>query len=149
MKILRPKSKPKRWEIIVYLTFIITGLACRLASLPGDNALLRSALLFGRSLLPVSIGAMIGLAIRRFRYNSLSPEERRDEDRQDRDERNLMIRNRAAWVSHNIIVGTLAVAGTLFGILERWGIALLCLGFSIFGIIVWSAAVVWIRRKPL
>lgn len=149
MKIFRPKSKPKLGEFIGYLNALIIGFACRLVSLPEDNALLRSAILFGRGMLPVSVGAMIGLAIRRSRYNSLSPEEQRDEDRQNRDERNLMIRDRAAWVAYNVIVMTWVVIGTVFYIMDRLGIALLCIGMSIFATIVWSIAVVWIRRKPL
>lgn len=149
MKIFRPKSKPKLGEFIGYLIALIIGFACRLVPLPGDNALLRSAILFGRGMLPVSIGAMIGLAIRRSRYDSLSPEEQRDEDRQNRDERNLMIRDRAAWVAYNVIVMTWVIIGAVFYIMDCLGIALLCVGMSIFATIVWSIAVVWIRRKPL
>ena len=149
MRIFRPKSKPKLGEFIGYLIALAIGFACGLVSLPVDNALLRSAILFGRGMLPVSIGAMIGLAIRRSRYYSLSPEEQRDEDRQSRDERNLMIRDRAAWVAYNAVVCALVVIGAVFAIMDNWGTALLCVGMSIFAAIVWSIAVVWIRRKPL
>ena len=149
MKVFRPKSKPKRWEIVFSLTLIFIGFVCRRILLPEDNTLLRSAILFGRATLPVGIGYMIGLAIRLSRYYRLSPEDRRDEDRQDRDERNLMIRDRAAWIAHNVVACTLTVTGALFSILGHWDIAFLCLGTSIFALIVWSVAVVWIRRKPL
>ena len=149
MKLFRPKGKPKLGDFIGYLIALIIAFACRLVPLPEDNALLRSAILFGRGMLPVSVGAMIGLAIRRSRYDSLSPEEQRDEDRQNRDERNLMIRDRAAWVAYNVIVMTWVVIGAVFYIMDRVGISLLCVGMSIFGMIVWSIAVVWIRRKPL
>lgn len=149
MKVFRPKSKPKRREIMFNLILIFIGFVCRLISLPRDNDLLRSAIAFGGAMLPVGIGFMIGSAIRLSRYYSLSPEERRDEDRQDNDERNLMIRDRAAWVAHNVVVGTLAVAGAVFAIMDNWGAALLCIGMSVFGLIVWMVAVVWIRRKPL
>ena len=149
MKIFRPKSKPNLGEFIGYLIALIIAFACRLVPLPEDNALLRSALLFGRGMLPVSIGAMIGLAIRRSRYDSLSPEEQRDEDRQNRDERNLMIRDRAAWVAYNAVVMIWVVIGVVFYIMDRVGISLLCIGMSLFAVIVWSIAVVWIRRKPL
>ena len=99
--------------------------------------------------MPVGIGGMIGLALRWSRYRNLSPEERRDEDRQDRDERNLMIRDRAAWITYNVVVCALAVIGAIFAIMDNWGTAILCIGMSVFGLIVWSIAVVWIRRKPL
>lgn len=149
MKIFRPKSKPKRWEIVFGLILIFMGFICRLIPLPQDKVLLQSTIAFGGAFLPVGIGFMIGLAIRWFRYYSLSPEERRDEDRQDRDERNLMIRDRAAWVAHNVVACTLTVIGVIFAIMDHWGITFLCLGMSVFGIVVWSVAVVWIRRKPL
>lgn len=149
MKVFRPKSKPKLGEYIGYLIALIIGFACRLAPLPGDNALLRSAIRLGRGMLPVAIGAMIGLALRRSRYYSLSPEDQRDEDRQDRDERNLMIRDRAAWMAYNVLVCTLTVVGAVFAIMDNWGTALLCVGMSVFGLIVWMIAVVWVRGKQL
>ena len=149
MKIFRPKSKPKRREIVFGLILIFIGFVCRLIPLPQDKVLLQSTIAFGGAFLPVGIGFMIGLAIRWSRYYSLPPEERRDEDRQDRDERTLMIRDRAAWIAHNVVACALTVAGALFAILGHWGIAFLCLGMSIFALIVWSIAVIWIRRQPL
>lgn len=149
MKVFRPKKKPSRWEIVYYLAVILIGFACGRISLPEDSELLRSALRFGRMLMPVGIGGMIGLALRWSHYHSLSPEDRRDEDRQDRDERNLMIRDRAAWITYNVLVGTLAVISVIFCIMDNWKATFLCLGMSVFGLIVWSIAVVWIRRKPL
>ena len=149
MKIFRPKKKPSRWEIVYYVALIVVGLVCRLVPLPQDKGLLQSAIAFGGALMPVGIGFMIGMAIRLTRYYSLSPEERRDEDRQDRDERNLMIRDRAAWMAYNVLVDTLAVAGAVFAIMDNWGTAFLCIGMAVFGLIVWMIAVVWIRGKPL
>lgn len=149
MRVFRPKSKPKRGEIVWYLIVIMIGFVCGRIPLPADSGLLRSALRFGRMLLPVGIGGMIGLALRLSNYYSLSPEDRRDEDRQDQDERNLMIRDRAAWMAYNVVVCTLLVAGALFGIMEHWGVAFLCLGMSMFAMIVWSIAVVWIRERRL
>lgn len=149
MKVFRPKKKPSRWEIVYYLALIMIGFACRLASQAEGGELLRSALRFCRMLMPVGIGGMIGLALRWSHYRSLSPEDQRDEDRQDKDERNLMIRDRAAWITYNVVVCALAVIGAVFAIMDNWGTALLCIGMSVFGLIVWAIAVVWIRRKPL
>ena len=149
MKIFRPKKKPGRWEIVYCVALIVVGLVCRLIPLPQDKGLLQSAIAFGGALMPVGIGFMIGMALRWSRYHNLSPEERRDEDRQDKDERNLMIRDRAAWITYNVVVCALAVIGAIFAIMDNWGAAILCIGMSVFGLIVWSIAVVWIRRKPL
>ena len=149
MKLFRPKSKPKRWEIVFNLTLIFIGFVCRRILLPEDNTLLRSAILFGRAMLPVSIGYMIGLAIRLSRYHSLSPEDRRDEDRQDRDERNLMIRDRAAWVAYNVLACALVAISVPFSLMNHWGTALLCLGMSLLGYLTWAIAIIWIRRKRL
>lgn len=46
----------------------------------------------------IAVGLKCGLNIRWNNYHKLSPEEQRDVDREERDERNLMLRDRAAWL---------------------------------------------------
>ena len=64
--------------------------------------------------------------ILRISYANLSPEEQREADRRDTDERNVAIRGKAAWFCLNMIWIMLAISGLLFAYWDSLREALVC-----------------------
>lgn len=120
--------KPKVWEWIIYGGVALTSL-------------FREELIFISGYLPpflafvveriaktrgIGIALLIGCVILRISYANLSPEEQREADRRDTDERNVAIRGKAAWFCMNMILIMLAISGLLFAYWDSLREALVC-----------------------
>ena len=119
------KRKPKVWEwilvgvlILMYLFreelhsisgYLLAFVLERIAKTPG-----------------VGLALLIGYVILRISYANLSPEEQREADRRDTDERNVAIRGKAAWFCLNMIWIMLAISGLLFAYWDSLREALVC-----------------------
>ena len=84
----KSQRNPKKWEWYLPVLFLAAGIV--LLFTPWRRS---SGQMFA-----IAVGLKCGLNIRWNNYHKLSPEEQRDVDREERDERNLMLRDRAAWL---------------------------------------------------
>ena len=87
-----PIKKPKPFEWQLYGVVLLAGILLALLT-PWKHTPI---------LIAIGIGGLAGTGIREGRYNNLTPEKQREQDRIDRDERNQMIRGRAAWITLQI-----------------------------------------------
>ena len=96
-------------DLVSYLPPFLAFVLERIAKMPG-----------------VGLALLIGYVILRISYANLSPEEQREADRRDTDERNVAIRGKAAWFCLNMILIMLAISGLLFAYWDSLREALVC-----------------------
>ena len=114
------KRKPKVWEwILVGVLILMYLFREELQSISGYlPPFLAFVLEFYSEEPGLWFGLLIGLCILQVTYANLSPEEQREADRRDTDERNVAIRGKAAWVGLNIAWIMLAIFTLVFA---YWG----------------------------
>ena len=122
------KRKPKVWEWILVGGLILMYLFREeLHSISGClPPFLAFVLEFYSEEPGLWFGLLIGLCILQVTYANLSPEEQREADRRDTDERNVAIRGKAAWFCLNMIWIMLAISGLLFAYWDSLREALVC-----------------------
>ncbi len=79
---------PKKWEW--YLPAVIFVIGAALLLTPWRHRAVR--------VIAIGIGLKCGLNIRWNNYRELSPNEQKEMDREERDERNRMLQERASWL---------------------------------------------------
>ena len=122
------KRKPKVWEwILVGVLILMYLFREELHSISGClPPFLAFVLEFYSEEPGLWFGLLIGLCILQVTYANLSPEEQREADRRDTDERNVAIRGKAAWFCLNMIWIMLAISGLLFAYWDSLREALVC-----------------------
>ena len=100
-------------------------------------------------LFAIAVGLKCGLNIRWNNYHELSPEEQRDADREERDERNLMIRDRAAWLCWQGEEIVFAAAALVFLYITEvsWRVLLLIGLFGIVHMLAYTVVRRWLDKK--
>ena len=105
---------------------------------------------YSRLLSGVGLGAGIGgLAVLcwcQYRHQRLSPEEKRELERAERDERNVAIREKAGLLTWRVLLFALLLSAAAGAELELSG-GCLCYGLAVFGIAVNLGAAAWYRRR--
>ena len=96
--------------------------------------------------LGVGVGGQIGLAWSLHRYNALSPEEKRERDRMEKDERNRAIREKAATFSWRVLLFAL-LGATVISMETPVHTAYLCYALILLGIGANLGATAWYRRR--
>lgn len=132
------RQKPKSLEWIFCLLLIPVGLF--FSDLKHYVAALSCIGLGG------GIGGLIGLAWRLHSYNKLSPHQKREVELEERDERNVMIREKAGHLTWKVLIAGLFGAA----IIASWfdfTITLVCYGLALAGLIINIAAEAWLRNK--
>lgn len=127
----RPIPKPTRSAFLTPVAMILTGLllgglASKLvtdASSPIRGLGSVSGLLIG-----VGIGGLVGSYFSLRRYRAQSPEEQREADRGETDERNVALRGRAALVSTNATTIALGICTLVAQVFDQELIMWLCAG---------------------
>lgn len=92
------------------------------------------------------VGGLIGLAWSLHRYNALSPEEKRERDRMEKDERNRAIREKAATFSWRVLLFAL-LGATVISMETPVHTAYLCYALILLGIGANLGATAWYRRR--
>lgn len=92
------------------------------------------------------LGGLVGLSWSRYRYHKLSPEEKREQDRAETDERNRAIREKAATFSWRVLLFALLWATVIF-METTVNTADLCFALVLLGIGTNWAATVWYRHR--
>lgn len=92
------------------------------------------------------VGGLIGLAWSLHRYNALSPEEKRERDRMEKDERNRAIREKAATFSWRVLLFAL-LGATVISMEIPVHTAYLCYALILLGIGANLGATAWYRRR--
>ena len=130
---------PKKWEWYLPVVFLAAGIV--LLFTPWKDG--------GVQLLAVAVGLKCGLNIRWNNYHALSPEEQRDADREERDERNLMLRDRAAWLcwQGEEIVFAAAALFFLYTAEADWHVILLIGLFWIVHTLAYALVRRWLDKK--
>ncbi len=120
--------KPKVWEwILVGVLILMYLFREELQSISGYLPPFLAFVLERIAKTPgVGLALLIGYVILRISYANLSPEEQREADRRDTDERNVAIRGKAAWFCMNMILIMLAISGLLFAYWDSLREALVC-----------------------
>ena len=140
----RPIPKPTRSNWLSYTAMIVIGLilggfySTSMYSPWEGAAGILSPLLIG-----LGIGGLIGSYFNLRRYRAQSPEDQREADRMEIDERNVAIRGRAAYVSMNITTIALGI-GVLLG--RGFGqhlIMWLCAGLFV---VQWASFLIAVNR---
>lgn len=92
------------------------------------------------------IGGLIGLSWRLHSYNKLSPQQKREVELEERDERNIVIREKAGNITWKVLIAGLFGAA----IIASWfdfTITLVCYALALAGLIVNIGAEIWLRNK--
>ena len=111
----RPIPKPTRSNWLSYTAMIVIGLILGgFYSTSMSSPWERAAGILSPLLIGLGIGGLIGSYFNLRRYRAQSPEDQREADRVEIDERNVAIRGRAAYVSMNITTIALGI-GVLLG----------------------------------
>jgi hypothetical protein len=110
--------KPSGWEVGFYLICIPIGI---FFSNSRHYVAILSTVGIG-----LGIGGLIGLCASFAAYSRLTPEEQREVDRAKKDERNVMIRQKASALTQNIMLVTLTVLALVFEILNYGDLSKLC-----------------------
>ncbi|OUQ79442.1 hypothetical protein [Flavonifractor sp. An100] len=92
------------------------------------------------------VGALIGLSWSRYRYHRLSPEEKREQDRMERDERNRAIQEKAATFSWRVLLFALLGAAVLCMEIQISS-ASLCFALIVLGVGANLGAMAWFRHR--
>lgn len=92
------------------------------------------------------VGGLIGLAWSLHRYNALSPEEKQERDRMEKDERNRAIREKAATFSWRVLLFAL-LGATVISMETPVHTAYLCYALILLGIGANLGATAWYRRR--
>ena len=92
------------------------------------------------------VGGLIGLAWSLHRYNQLSPEEKRERDRAETDERNRAIREKAATFSWRVLLIAL-LAATVVCMEIHISSAALCFALVVLGLAANLGATLWFRHR--
>ena len=92
------------------------------------------------------IGGLIGLAWRQHRYNKLSPQQKREIELAVRDERNVLIGEKAGNFTWKVLSAVL-LAVAVFTYPFQKTVALVCYALVICGLLINLAAATWLRRK--
>jgi len=127
----RPIPKPTRSAFLTPVAMILTGLLLGgLASklVTDASSPIRGLGSVASLLIGVGIGSLIGSYINLRRYRAQSPEEQREADRGDTDERSVAIRGRAAYVSLNITSTALVIVLLLARVFDQELVMWLCVG---------------------
>lgn len=96
--------------------------------------------------LGVGLGGSVGLAWSLHRYNKLSPEEKREQDRAEMDERNRAIREKAATFSWRVLLFAL-LGATVVCMEIQISSASLCFSLVVLGIGANLGATAWFRHR--
>lgn len=135
----RSYKEPKKWDWYLCAGLVLAGV-CLLFTPWRHN---------GGVLIAGGIGACAGLNIRSNLYREQSEEKRRQIDLEDRDERNVMIRDRASWLCWQgeelVFLAVLLVLEFIFEI-ELRIMLLMVLVWLIRTLAHW-AVVRWLERK--
>ena len=142
----RPIPKPTRSNWLSYIAMLLTGLVLGgLASklVTDASSPIRGLSSVASIMIGVGIGGLIGSYFNLRRYRAQSPEDQREADRVEIDERNVAIRGRAAYVSMNITTIALGI-GVLLG--RGFGqhlIMWLCAGLFV---VQWASFLIAVNR---
>ena len=89
---------------------------------------------------------MFGLAWRLHSYNKLSPQQKREVELEERDERNVAIREKAGNLTWKVLcVGLIAAA--VIGAQFDFTVSLVCYGLAMAGLVVNIAAEIWLKSR--
>ena len=91
------------------------------------------------------IGGLIGLSWRLHSYNKLSPQRKREVELEERDERNIAIREKAGSVTWKVLIAGLLVTAMIASQFD-FTITLVCYGLALAGLLVNIAAELWLRK---
>lgn len=117
-------GKPSKWDWTLAAGALLAGL---LLLLPFVPALLREKLPV--VLIPVGVGLLVMNAFSLAYYKSLPEEEQKERSRADRDERNDMIRGKAACVVLDLETGLWVVLLFVYGLYQE--------NRDIFTLLIW------------
>lgn len=92
------------------------------------------------------IGGLIGLSWRLRSYNKLSPQQKREVELEERDERNVVIREKAGNLTWKVLIAGLFGAAIIASRFD-FTITLVCYGLALAGLMVNIAAEMWLRNK--
>lgn len=92
------------------------------------------------------IGGLIGLSWRLHSYNKLSPQQKREVELEERDERNIAIREKAESITWKVLIAGLLVTAMIASQFD-FTITLVCYGLALAGLLVNIAAEIWLKNK--
>ena len=138
MKMRNGKSKPKGVEWIFCLLLIPVGLF--FSDTRHYVGILSCVGLGG------GIGGLIGLTWRLHAYNKLSPQQKREVDREERDERNAAIREKAGNLTWNFMTIGLFAAAVISSEIN-FTVCMVFYGLLLMGVVINLAAHTWYRKK--
>ena len=130
---------PKKWEWYLPVLFLAAGIVLLIT--PWRS--------ISETLIAIGVGFKCGLNIRWNNYQALSPQEQREADREERDERNLMLRDRTAWLcwQGEEIVFAAAALVFLFTAEVNWHVILLIGLFWIIHTLAYPVIRRWLDKK--
>jgi len=146
----RPIPKPTRSAFLTPVAMILTGLLLGgLASklVTDASSPIRGLGSVASLLIGVGIGSLIGSYINLRRYRAQSPEEQREADRGDTDERSVAIRGRAAYVSLNITSTALVIVLLLARVFDQELVMWLCVGLLLIQWASFFTALDWYDER--
>ena len=127
----RPISKPTRSYWLSFTAILLTGLALGSFHAVSEASVWeRAAGILSGLLIGTGIGGLISGYLKLRRYRAQSPEEQREADLAETDERNVAIRGQAAYASMNITNIALVIVAFLACGFEQDLVMWLCLGLS-------------------
>lgn len=125
----RPIPKPSRSNWLSYTAMIVIGLILGgFYSTSMSSPWERAAGILSPLLIGLGIGGLIGSYFNLRRYRAQSPEEQREANRGETDERNVALRGRAAFVSTNATTIALGICTLVAQVFDQELIMWLCAG---------------------
>lgn len=134
----RSTRKPTKWDWYLCAGVVMAG-ALLLPTRWSDAA---------GGLILVGAGLLTGLMVQRHSYRILPEEAQRRADREEQDERNRMLRERAGWICWRAESLLWAAAALVFvNVTEHYKLAWLVLGLWTLRLLAERAVYVWLNRK--